>query len=342
MIRIGLVGAGRISARHIEALSELEGLAQFAAVAEPKRQRLDELARHNVGRYSHLSEMMRNDSDLDLITVLTESGKHKDIALELLPWGKPVLIEKPLTLSMVDARELTEKFADAGVPLFIVKQNRLNPPIAQLVADVQGGRLGKLVLASACVLWSRDRDYYLADEWRLSKKMDGGVVWNQASHYVDLLIQVLGSIESVFAYGDNFLSPAETEDTVFAVMRSSSGAMGSLQATTTIRPKNFEGSITVSGDLGLVKVGGHALNELVFSTLREKDKPEARVEVVDESKVYGQSHSLLYKDIIADLSGEHISRFRAINGLDVVAVIEAIHLSISENREVFLSEIMEA
>jgi len=337
---VGLVGAGRISSRHIEALAELPGLAELTAVAELKAERLSAVNERGVSHYSDVSEMMEAHSDLDLVSVLTESGNHKDVALQLLRWRTPVLIEKPLTLSVVDAKELTGKFAEVGVPLFVVKQNRLNPPVAELLLDIKAGRLGKIMLASASVLWSRSADYYFADEWRLSREMDGGVVWNQASHYVDLLVQVLGGVESVFAYGDNFLSPAQTEDTVFAVMRSSSGAMGSLQATTTVRPANYEGSLTVSGDLGLVKVGGHALNEVIASTIGRADAPGLQKEKIDSNQVYGKSHARLYEDIFSDLNGGPRSSFRAIEGLTVVAVIEAIHLSIAEKREVYLSEVL--
>jgi predicted dehydrogenase len=272
---------------------------------------------------------------------LTESGSHKDLSLELLQYGKPVLVEKPLTLSVRDANELVDAFNKLEIPLFVVKQNRLNPPVARAFSDLKKGLLGELIFASATVLWARHPEYYLADTWRLTRDQDGGVVWNQASHYVDLLVQALGTVESVFAYGANFLSPAETEDTVFAVLKSKSGAIGSLQATTTIRPKNFEGSLILSGDGGLVKVGGHALNETVAATNTALEVDKEALES-DSAEVYGKSHSRLYLDIFEDLEGKRDSGFRAADAIQVVAVMEAIHLSINTKSEVLVREILES
>jgi predicted dehydrogenase len=333
------VGLGRISKRHIESLGELFGKAKLVAAAEVievKRTAAD-LGAERV--YASASEMLENHPELDLVSILTESGSHYSIAMEILGWGKPVLIEKPLALSIKDATSLVDAYSSARVPLFVVKQNRLNPPIQELFRLIEDKSLGNLTFVSASVMWARDSQYYLQDKWRLSRQLDGGVVWNQASHYVDLLSLVLGDVSSVFAYGANFLSPAETEDTVFALLKSSSGQLGSLQATTTIRPKNFEGSITASGDKGLVRVGGHALNEFSGSTIDGFDFTTSPAESQDKSQVYGQSHARLYMEIAEDLGGGKPSQFRASESLQVIAVMEAIHKSIDEGREIQLSEV---
>jgi predicted dehydrogenase len=284
---------------------------------------------------------MLHERDLDLVSVLVESGRHMDVALQILEWKVPVLIEKPLTLSTRDASELCDAYEKSGVPLFIVKQNRLNPPVVKLLQMVKERAFGQLTFASASVLWCRTPDYYLQDAWRLSRGLDGGVVWNQASHYVDLLVQVLGEIESVFAYGKNFLSPAETEDTVFALLKSKNNVIGSLQATTTIRPKNFEGSITVAGESGLIRIGGHALNKLEANTFDDSLVQKMGQDSYENlDNVYGSSHTLLYEELISDIKGERTSQFHAKNSISVVSVMEAIHLSISEKREVRLEELL--
>ena len=337
--RVALVGLGRISMRHIEALGELHIDAKIVAVAEIDEARLESAPLMEVNRYSSLDEMMINEHQVDLVSVLTESGSHYQIAKELLKWGKPVLIEKPMTLSLREGKELVEAYENSKVPLFIVKQNRLNPPIDQLLTLVRDGELGELIFVTASVLWSRNREYYLSDPWRLRRDLDGGVIWNQASHYVDLVTLIAGPIQSVFAFGANYLSPADTEDTVFALMKSAGGQLVSLEATTTVRPRNFEGSITVSGDKGLVRVGGHALNVISGSTLSLKTNEHGDVPTIDQSQVYGRSHSKLYMDVFSDLSGETRSQFRALDNLQVLAVMEGIHKSIDEAREVYISEV---
>lgn len=340
--RIALVGLGRISIRHIEAIDELNPQAKIVAVAELNETRLESRNLKDVNLYSSVEDMMSNEREIDLVSILTESGSHFQIANEILSWGKPVLIEKPMTLSLSDGKWLAEAFESLKVPLFVVKQNRLNPPIQKLLTLVREEKLGKLIFTSASVLWSRNKEYYLSDPWRLRRDLDGGVIWNQASHYVDLVSLIAGPIQSVFAYGMNYLSPAETEDTVFVVMKSVGGQIASLQATTTVRPKNFEGSITVSGDKGLVRVGGHALNEISGSSFGLEISDFDPASAVDESQVYGRSHAKLYQEVISDLLGGPRSQFRALDNLQVLALMEAIHKSIDESREVHVSEVWES
>ncbi len=336
MQKIAIVGAGRISKRHIEAIAELEasGTAMLEAVCEVDEGRLAQVTAPN--KFPDIASFVNSGLKLDLIAVLTPSGLHYQHALELLQLSTPVLVEKPLTLSFAQAMTLTAEFESANVPLFVVKQNRLNDSIQDAVRVVNSGDLGELCFVTASVLWSRDADYYLADQWRLRRDLDGGVVWNQASHYVDLLVQFLGPMDSVSAHGRNFLSPADTEDTVFATMTSKSEKIGSLHATTTIRPQNFEGSLTISGDKGLVRVGGHALNKIEY--VQGISLGLAEDGAFERSNVYGASHGRVYADILADLAGGAQSQFRASKTLEVVKLMAAIELGVAEKRLVFLDE----
>ncbi len=336
MQKIAIVGAGRISKRHIEAIAELEasGTAKLEAVCEVDADRLTQVTAPN--KFSDIASFVNSGLKFDLIAVLTPSGLHYQHALELLQLTTPVVVEKPLTLSFPQARTLTAEFENANVPLFVVKQNRLNDSIQDATRLVNSGDLGELFFVNASVLWSRDAGYYLADQWRLRRDLDGGVVWNQASHYVDLLVQFLGPMESVSAHGRNFLSPADSEDTVFATMTSKSEKIGSLQATTTIRPQNFEGSLTISGAKGLVKVGGHALNKVEYA--QGISLGLAHDSALEKSNVYGASHGRVYADILADLAGGPQSQFRASKTLEVVKLMAAIELGVAEKRLVFLDE----
>ena len=338
MIKVAFVGCGRISERHYEAVRELDQV-DLVAVCDPRFERAVNLGnKANCPSFTGLQQMLLEIPNIDLLVVMVESGKHFDVAMELLPHEIPVLIEKPLTLQFDSARKLVQAYHEANVPLFVVKQNRLNPPVVDALEGLKSGRSGSVLSLNASVLWCRPAEYYLQDEWRLLRNQDGGVLWNQASHYVDLVSLILGEVTSVFAFGENYLSPAETEDTVHAVLRSKSGAIASIQASTCARPKNFEGNITIVAENEVVKIGGHALNTLQRST--ESDLTLRKEVLSDqENGVYGKGHAGVYQSIIFDIQGGGASQFRAQHGLQVVALMEAIHLSISEGREVQLAEI---
>lgn len=338
MIKVAFVGCGRISERHFEAVRELQDV-ELVAVCDPRIERAQNLGlKANCPSYENYKQMLSEVNDLDLVVVLVESGKHFEIAIDLLEYKIPVLVEKPLTLNFNSARSLVEAYQFAKVPLFVVKQNRLNPPVVEALESLRSGSSGSVLSLNASVLWCRPAEYYLQDEWRLLRDQDGGVLWNQASHYVDLVSLILGEVTSVFAFGENYLSPAETEDTVHAVLRSRSGAIASIQASTCARPRNFEGSVTIVAQNEVMKIGGHALNTLERSASPDINMSSA-TQSAQENGVYGKGHGGVYRSITLDLREGMASQFRADQGLQVVALMEAIHLSISEKREVHLAEI---
>lgn len=341
VVKVGLIGAGRISERHISAINHATNRTELVAVADLDRRRAEEAAfQSGAAAYSSISEMLSNHPDIGLITLATPSGTHFDLAMELMNLGIPLLIEKPLTLSTRQAQTLVQLSKTRGLPVFVVKQNRLNPPILETRKKLATGAMGRLLSASANVIWCRPTNYYLQDPWRLTRELDGGVVWNQASHYVDLLALLLDPVISVSAVGANYLSPSAAEDTVHAVLQTESGQVATLVATTTARPKNFEGSITLITDKGVVRVGGHALNELVADTTQNEGALiEAAHQGVDVDSVYGLGHHGVYSQVVGDLLDGTDSEFRIENGIATVALIEAIHLSIAESRVVMLSEL---
>jgi UDP-N-acetyl-2-amino-2-deoxyglucuronate dehydrogenase len=339
-LKIGLIGNGRIAKRHLEAISEMPGVEVVGVVERDESRRTTDVESFGGAFFESVESLMSEHPNLSLLSILVESGSHKDVAMSVLKFGVPVLVEKPLALSFSDAATMVRAYEECGVPLFVVKQNRLNLAVRRALSAVQSSELGRVTTVIASVLWCRDSNYYLSDAWRIKRELDGGVVWNQASHYVDLIVQVLGNLKSVMAYGNNFLSPAEAEDTVFAIFSGESGSIGSLQATTTIRPRNFEGSLTISGEKGLIRVGGHALNEITGSTLQLLEVKDIDYEGDVAHEVYGKSHSALYAEVIRDVQGGSPSQFRASLGLHVVAVLEAIELSVLQGREVFIDEVL--
>lgn len=343
ILKVALIGAGRISQRHFSAINDPSNRTQLVAVCDIDEGRAKEAALQTaVSAYTSVPEMLRKHPGIGLISICTPSGTHFELAMELLDCGIPLLIEKPLTLSTQQAKQLVELSKTRNLPVFVVKQNRLNPPILETRKKLNSGTLGRLLSASANVTWCRPAEYYLQDPWRLTRELDGGVVWNQASHYVDLLVHLLDPVVSVAAVGANFLSPSAAEDTVHAVLQTESGQIASLVATTTARPKNFEGSMTLITEKGVVKVGGHALNELVSDTTQSETRKVAQEgSGVDVDSVYGSGHHGVYAQVVADLLEGTVSEFRIENGIATVALIEAIHLSISESRMVLLNEFLD-
>lgn len=341
--RIAICGAGRISKRHFEALSQLGAGYQIVGIAEVDPIRLHQVSDllPMVTKYTSVHEMMRAEEELDLVVVLVDSGRHFEVVMELLEFGVPTLVEKPLALKTQHAAEMVRKYEDNDTPLFVVKQNRLNWAVRELERHLKKGLLGSVNLVIANVLWCRTPEYYRLDSWRMSKQSDGGVMWNQASHYVDLVQRFIGQVEEVFAYGANFLSPANSEDTVIANLRGSSGNLANIVATTTVRPSNFEGSITVIGEEGLMRVGGHALNTLERFSNGSWER-ESPTQSLTTDNVYGVSHSLVYASVFRHLQGQEPSQFAARNTLHGIEVMEAIDFSINSGRPVLVDSAFEA
>lgn len=341
MIQVALIGCGRISDKHAEAISRTEGLSLAAVCDLHEGKRSAKARAFGVESFSDTFTLLDQRPDIGLITLAIPSGAHFSAAMDLIPRKIPILIEKPLTLSHADAVQIVAKSAEHDTPVFVVKQNRLNPPVAALLDLVHSGKLGRVLSVQASVIWARHPEYYLADAWRLRRDLDGGVVWNQASHYVDLVVQILDGITFASAFGSNFLSPAESEDTVHAVLTSETNQLGSVIATTAARPKNFEGSLTVISEKGIVRVGGHALNVLERDTTGLMASQLMEYSGGDVDSVYGEGHQGVYQDILSDINGGTTeSQFQASKGVAVIQLMEAIEISIREKRTVELTRQM--
>jgi UDP-N-acetyl-2-amino-2-deoxyglucuronate dehydrogenase len=325
---------GRISRKHVEAISGRRDLHLWG-ICDTDPAKLEGDFTSNPMRFSSLEEALAHQSEIGLVSILTPSFLHSSQAITVLQSGIPVLVEKPMAMSSKMADAIVAESRASSLPAFVVKQNRLNEAIIQVRNALDSGALGELVFASARVYWSRDSSYYREGGWRMYKSSDGGVVWNQASHYVDLLQLLLGRVESVQAMGKNFLSPADSEDTVFAHLISKRGAFGSLEATTAIRPSNFEGSLTVSGTKGIIRVGGHALNRIDHWGIQpDLDFGPATLLEPSLNDVYGSSHRGVYDSVVRHLKGEHRSEFEAQSGVHVIEIMEAIDQSIAHGSAV--------
>jgi len=233
---------------------------------------------------------MMTKVETDVISVLTDSGSHANVVVELAQYGKHIVVEKPIALTLDDVDRMITTCDRNGIKLFVVQQNRFNVPVLKLREALEAERFGKLVMGTVRVRWCRTQEYYDQDKWRGTWARDGGVISNQAIHHVDLLSWMMGDVESVFAKSSTALVDIETEDTAAVVVRFRNGALGIIEATTATRPIDLEGSISVLGEKGTVEIGGFAVNEMKvwkFSESQDSDSEILEKYSVNPPNVYG-------------------------------------------------------
>lgn len=340
MIRVGLLGCGRIAKRHAELLGDdqVEG-AKLGAVCDIIIDRATAYSeRYNVPAFSNLNDLV-NYKNIDVVAVLTPSGMHPKHVVEAARAGKHIIVEKPMALRLDDADAMIRACDEAGVKLFVVKQNRFNVPVIKLKEALDAGRFGKLVLGTVRVRWCRDQSYYDQDSWRGTWSCDGGVLSNQASHHIDMLEWMMGDVESVHARAITALVNIETEDTAAATLKFRNGALGIIEATTATRPKDMEGAISILGEKGSVEIAGFAVNEI--RTWQFSDPLPSDVEVikkysVNPPNVYGFGHQAYYQHVIDCLLNGSSALVDGLEGRKSLELISALYESIETGREVLL------
>ena len=339
-IKFALVGCGRIAYKHAESLNgQIDG-AKLVAVCDPQGDRAQRTGeKYGVPWYLTYDEMLQKE-DIDVVNVLTESGNHARHTIDIVrKYQKHVVVEKPMALTLSDADEMIRVCDEYGVKLFVIKQNRFNVPVMKLRSALEAGRFGKLVMGTVRVRWSRTQAYYDQDAWRGTWAMDGGVFTNQASHHIDLLEWMLGEPVSVFAKSATQLVDIETEDTGVAIIKFRNGAIGLVEATTAIRPKDLEGSLSVMGERGSVEIGGFAVNEMkVWNFVDELPEDRDALEKYKENpgNVYGFGHIRYLETVIDSLVNHKRALVDGLEGRKSLELINAIYESIETGKEIHL------
>lgn len=328
--QIAILGCGRVSNRYREVFrDELTDIAEVVMAADLDADKSADFAAEfgcSVGR--GLDDVIA--ARPDLVCVMTESGHHAEHALALLDAGLNVLVEKPVALRVEDAVKMREMATARGVLCAVVKQNRYNPAMQFLRRAVDDGRFGRLVTAGVRVHWSRDQSYY-DDPWHGRWAMDGGVLTQQAIHHLDGLQWLAGPIARVCASGQAVLNRLEAEDTAVAILQFESGALGTIEATTSARPRDFEASLHLVGERALAKIGGQALNlietwEPVTPAAGDEDVATSFSQQVPSS--YGLGHGPLLRDVIdAVKSGDHRAIISIDEGLKSLRLAHALYAS---------------
>lgn len=336
-VKFALIGCGAIANKHVVAINRLVN-AEVAAVYDINSKTARAFGReHSIPAFDNIEAMIQK-TGTDVLNVLTPSGVHGENILELIRFNKHFVVEKPLALRLDQIDRILEECDKKGLKIFVVKQNRFNPPVRKLKEALDKGRFGKLVLGTVRVRWCREQDYYDQKPWRGTWSFDGGVLTNQAGHHIDMLIWMMGEVESVMAKTATRLVNIEAEDTGVAILKFRNGAIGVVEATTATRPKDLEGSISILGEKGAVEIGGFFMNELKTWNFRDPDEMDNEVwnkfaKVPDE---LAWSHSEFFKDVVNSLNDGKKGLIDGLEGRKSVELINAIYESAESGKEVFL------
>jgi len=337
-IRFALVGCGRISANHFDALQRHADRAELVGVCDVDAAALT-AAQQRTGAPGFQSlEAMLAATDADVVILSTPSGLHAEQAVQVAHAGRHVMTEKPMATRWQDGKRMVQACDQAGVHLFVVKQNRRNATLQLVKRAMDKRRFGRIYMVNINVFWSRPQSYYDSAPWRGTWEFDGGAFMNQASHYVDLLDWLIGPVESVQAYTATLARNIEVEDTGVVNIRWRTGALGSMNVTMLTYPKNFEGSITIIGENGTVRVGGVAVNKIEHWTFAQPDPDDEAIEQAsyDTTSVYGFGHPLYYDNVIRSLRGEAMPDTDGREGLHSLEILIATYISARDGRRVAL------
>lgn len=328
MIKFAIVGCGRIAQRHAEHISKR---GQLIAVCDIIQENADQLAAtYGARAYTNYADMLSNERGIDVLAICSPNGLHAQHAIEALKAGYHVLCEKPMGLTVKDCGEMIQTAERSNKRLFAIKQNRYNPPVVAVKELIDAGKLGKVLSLQLSCFWNRNTDYY-ANSWKGTKDLDGGTLFTQFSHFIDLLYWLIGDVDEVAAYMDNFAHDGiiEFEDTGVVILKFTNGAIGTVNYTVNSFERNMEGSLTIFGDKGTVKIGGQYLNELEYQQIQDyriENLPEG-----NKANNYGNytgsmsNHDKVYDNLIEVLTHNAPITASSYEGMKTVEIIQKIY-----------------
>jgi UDP-N-acetyl-2-amino-2-deoxyglucuronate dehydrogenase len=337
-VTIALVGCGRISQKHIEAIEAHRDRIELTAVCDSDQLALEAaVKRTGVPGFGSLANLLAKGT-ADVVALCTPSGLHSSQAIRIAEARRHVITEKPMATRWADGKLMVNACDAAGVRLFVVKQNRGNATLQLLKRAMEKKRFGRIYMVNLNVFWNRPQQYYDSAKWRGTWEFDGGALMNQASHYVDLVDWIVGPVESVQAYTATLARNIQVEDSAVVGIRWRSGALGSINVTMLTYPRNFEGSITILGEKGTVRIGGLAVNEIQHWEFAEPDEDDVRVKDASyaTNSVYGFGHAAYYDNVIRTLCGEAEAATDGREGLRSLELLIATYLSARDGRRVAL------
>lgn len=341
MMKYALIGCGRIAVNHIKAV--MNNKLDMVAVCDVDFSHIDILFEKtgyagNPERFTDYKKMFENYPDLDLVAVATESGIHAEIVLYCIDHGINVIVEKPMAMSMKDADEIVKRSAETGVKVSVCHQNRFNVAIQQMRQALEAGRFGKVSHGSINVRWNRGKDYYDQAPWRGKWASDGGCLFNQCIHGIDLLRWMMGDeVEEVYGVTkQQFHHYLECEDIGMAVVKFKNGAVGTIEGTVNVYPQNLEETLYLFGENGTVKIGGKSTNNIDVWNFKDETEDDAKNKGLQEqtSNVYGNGHTSLYADVIDAVKNNRKPYVDAVAGRNAVEMILSIYQSAATGKPV--------
>lgn len=337
-IRIAIVGCGRIAKNHFGSIAKYPDDLELVAVCDVDLGTLEAHTKEYGVKGYRLLDAMLKEEKLDLVVLCTPSGLHAAQAELVAKAGVHVMTEKPMATRWSDGVRMVKACDEAGVKMFVVKQNRRNATLQLLKGAVEKGRFGKIYMVNVNVFWTRPQEYYDAAKWRGTWEFDGGAFMNQASHYVDLLDWLIGPVESVQAYTSTLARNIEVEDTGVMSIKWRSGALGSMNVTMLTYPRNLEGSVTIIGEKGTVRIGGVAVNEIQHWEFADTAPEDEKIKAAnyETTSVYGFGHPLYYKNVIDVLRGQAEAETDGREGLKSLELLIATYLSARDGKRVSL------
>ena len=332
MINFAIIGCGRIAQRHAEHIHNFGKLVAVCDIIPEKAEAL--AAEYNAKAYTNIDDLLANEKTVDVVSICSPNGLHAMHSIKSLQANYHVLCEKPMALTTIDCGEMIKTAEQANKRLFAIKQNRFNPPVEAVKKIIDEGKLGKIFSVQLTCFWNRNEDYY-TNSWKGTKTLDGGTLYTQFSHFVDLLYWMIGDVAEAKSYMDNFAHKniIEFEDTGVVVLKFQNGAIGTINYTVNSYGKNMEGSLSIFGELGTVKIGGQYLNELEYQSI--KDYTIENLPKGNTANNYGNyqgsmsNHDKVYANVVDVLTNNASISTSAFEGLKTVEIIQKIYNSVS-------------
>jgi len=328
-LKFAIIGCGRIANRHAE---QIDRMAVLQAVCDKIESRADHLGqKFGSNVYTSYEDLLLNEKELDVVSVCTPNGLHAEHSIIAFRHGFHVLCEKPMAITVYDCGEMIKEAEKANRRLFVVKQNRYNPPVQAIKEALDEGRLGKISNIQLNCFWNRNIEYYTQSDWKGTLKLDGGTLFTQFSHFIDLLYWMFGDIKKVEAIARNFNHKEiiEFEDSGVVIVEFYNGIIGTIHYTINSYAKNMEGSLTIFGEYGTVKIGGQYLNELEYQNIKDfniTDLPPG-----NPPNNYGQysgsmsNHDKVYENVIDVLLNKGTIGTNGFEGLKTIEIIDKIY-----------------
>ena len=327
-LKFAIVGCGRIAQRHAE---HIHRLGKLVAVCDIDAEKAKALAdKYKATAYGNIDELLRSSGEVDVVSVCSPNGLHAEHSIKALQAGVHVLCEKPMALSVQDCGDMITAAERANKRLFIVKQNRFNPPVAAVKQLIDEKRLGKIYSVQLSCFWNRNEAYY-KNSWKGTRALDGGTLFTQFSHFIDLLYWMIGDVKEVSGFVGNMghENIIEFEDNGVVSLKFYNGAIGTVNYTVNSHQKNMEGSLTIFGEKGTIKIGGQYLNELEYQDI-EGYKIE-NLPPGNPPNQYGQyqgsmsNHDKVYENLLEVLNGNGVIATNGFEGLKTVEIIDKIY-----------------